>query len=390
MANTYNGETPAPITTQHRVEILDFLRFLAIGLVVGVHYRYQLIPGGSVGVAVFFALSGYLITKNLLQKEVSIPEFLMRRMFRIYPSYLVVCLLNVAILYLTGSVKYNSFMQNLPGVVLLIKMPDAWLSVGLGIFWTLQIEMWFYFLIPFLIKKNNPLLRITIVLALIAVSFIFKSLVFFDIVKLSSYAIFRTLYWMDNLLYGTLTALLLENAGRQLSIKTMKFSPGLNINIVIISSLAMIGLIAFFTPSGDSVWPFRLSIVSGLTATVIFFSQKYQVSNYKMPRFVSYISLLAYSIYLLHPLLPDYYVACRHYFALPTAVYALMLISIIIVLILALHYLVEKPGIRMGHKLYMAYFHRPVQPVEKKAKPSYYPPMAPLRRVVVHQKSPNS
>lgn len=72
---------------------LDGLRALAILSVVAVHCRVPEIPGGTLGVDLFFVLSGYLITSLLLQEfnatgSVDLPRFYVKRLIRLWPPLL--------------------------------------------------------------------------------------------------------------------------------------------------------------------------------------------------------------------------------------------------------------------------------------------------------------
>ncbi len=62
--------------------------------VIFFHMKAQLIPGGFVGVDIFFVISGYLITKNITQElsagQFSLIEFYRRRVKRIVPVMLAV------------------------------------------------------------------------------------------------------------------------------------------------------------------------------------------------------------------------------------------------------------------------------------------------------------
>jgi peptidoglycan/LPS O-acetylase OafA/YrhL len=81
----------APVNT-YRPDI-DGLRSIAIIIVVIFHYFPQLVPGGYVGVDVFFVISGYLITQILVnQKQLSIRDFYARRITRLAPALIVVLL----------------------------------------------------------------------------------------------------------------------------------------------------------------------------------------------------------------------------------------------------------------------------------------------------------
>src|SRR6476646_9166130 len=77
-------------STPHRGDIQG-LRALAVLLVVLAHAGVGFLPGGFVGVDVFFVLSGFLITGLLLTEarakgSVSLIDFYVRRARRILPA----------------------------------------------------------------------------------------------------------------------------------------------------------------------------------------------------------------------------------------------------------------------------------------------------------------
>jgi peptidoglycan/LPS O-acetylase OafA/YrhL len=73
---------------------IDGLRAIAVLLVIGFHAFPSLVPGGYVGVDVFFVISGFLITGLLLQdlknKKFNFSHFYARRIRRIFPALIVV------------------------------------------------------------------------------------------------------------------------------------------------------------------------------------------------------------------------------------------------------------------------------------------------------------
>jgi peptidoglycan/LPS O-acetylase OafA/YrhL len=75
------------------VPAFDGLRALAVMLVFLFHTRH--VPGGWVGVDIFFVLSGYLITSILLAEHertgvISLRHFYIRRACRLLPALVVV------------------------------------------------------------------------------------------------------------------------------------------------------------------------------------------------------------------------------------------------------------------------------------------------------------
>ena len=83
----------------YRLDI-DGLRAIAVGSVVLFHMWPLSLPGGFVGVDVFFVISGFLITNNLLRdlknRSFSLWEFYRRRVRRIIPA--MICMLLFALI----------------------------------------------------------------------------------------------------------------------------------------------------------------------------------------------------------------------------------------------------------------------------------------------------
>jgi len=78
---------------RYRADI-DGLRAVAVLLVVGFHAFRSSVPGGFVGVDIFFVISGFLITNIILDAQeksaFSFRQFYMRRIRRIFPALIIV------------------------------------------------------------------------------------------------------------------------------------------------------------------------------------------------------------------------------------------------------------------------------------------------------------
>jgi peptidoglycan/LPS O-acetylase OafA/YrhL len=81
------------LSDRYRAEI-DGLRALAVTLVVNFHAFPEAMPGGFIGVDIFFVISGFLITgivgRKLDQQRFSLMTFYSRRIRRIFPALVVV------------------------------------------------------------------------------------------------------------------------------------------------------------------------------------------------------------------------------------------------------------------------------------------------------------
>ncbi|MFN3892141.1 MAG: acyltransferase family protein [Beijerinckiaceae bacterium] len=102
--NTASGQSHHVVA--YRADI-DGLRALAVLSVVIYHARLGVLPGGFVGVDVFFVISGFLIASIILKEEqkdnFSLARFYERRIRRIFPALFVVILFcaGVGALFLT-------------------------------------------------------------------------------------------------------------------------------------------------------------------------------------------------------------------------------------------------------------------------------------------------
>jgi peptidoglycan/LPS O-acetylase OafA/YrhL len=81
------------MTTSFRPEI-EGLRAIAVLPIMVFHLDPALMPGGFIGVDIFFVISGYLITRMILSQgeQFTFYQFYKRRFCRLFPALLVTCL----------------------------------------------------------------------------------------------------------------------------------------------------------------------------------------------------------------------------------------------------------------------------------------------------------
>ena len=161
------------------VPALDGIRGVAILLVLGVH-SHSLVPGGGLGVDLFFVLSGFLITSLLLGEwgvtgAIDLRAFYRRRALRLLPA-LIVMLVAYSVVASLLHVQHAP-SGALLGLTYTFNGAAAWFgfqALGLDHLWSLAAEEQFYLLWPpilclALARRINPrLLALGLALAVLA------------------------------------------------------------------------------------------------------------------------------------------------------------------------------------------------------------------------------
>jgi len=157
---------------------VEGLRAVAIGLVLLYHAGLSFIPGGYVGVDVFFVISGFLITTQLaleLEKtgQISLPGFYSRRAKRLLPAACVVLVTTVILAWLfTPRNRWGEIGGDVAAAALyFVNWRLANRSVDylaedseaspVQHFWSLAVEEQFYILWPLLISAAALIARST-------------------------------------------------------------------------------------------------------------------------------------------------------------------------------------------------------------------------------------
>lgn len=184
------------LTNKDRIGILDTYRAIAIIVVVIFHFNMDVFPLGYVGVDLFFVISGYLVSQPLLKScinetSINTGNFLLRRGFKIWPSYYFFLLVCIPLSYLLF--KDTDPTQLIPGkeliwyLLFLSNYFRGSLHFSFDMNWSLCVEEHFYlilafafFLVPHILKKvswrNKALL---IIIVLICSSILFKFIGYF-------------------------------------------------------------------------------------------------------------------------------------------------------------------------------------------------------------------
>jgi peptidoglycan/LPS O-acetylase OafA/YrhL len=199
---------------------IDGLRALAVLSVVVFHAFPALLPGGFVGVDVFFVISGFLISgillRELQQGQYSVAGFYARRIKRIFPSLLVVMCACLAFgWYALFPDEYQQLGKHVGGGASFAANFFYWEQVGyfdtaaetkpLLHLWSLGIEEQFYIVWPAILllawRLRANLVTVTAILALL--SFVLNA---FSVIHHGTAAFYSPLSRAWELLAGALLA----------------------------------------------------------------------------------------------------------------------------------------------------------------------------------------
>ncbi|MDO6588450.1 acyltransferase family protein [Salipiger sp. 1_MG-2023] len=139
---------PPPPQSSYRPQ-LDSIRAVALLMVLLQHFWLVDTAIGHAGVRIFFVLSGFLITRQLLAKP-PLVEFYLRRASRLAPAFVLGVLLAIWLGFDGASQFWKWHLLQLTNLVI-ARAGDWGIVWPLGHFWTLNIEAQFYLIWPFFI-----------------------------------------------------------------------------------------------------------------------------------------------------------------------------------------------------------------------------------------------
>ena len=156
----------ASISSTH-IPAIDGLRALAVFAVVLYHLGISWIPGGFLGVDLFFVISGYVITRLILDSIESangldIKKFYAARIRRLFPGLVVLLLVTSVMIALFAPDAIRRFIQDVPYVLsgtnnwhLVALQQDYFQAIGrpplLQHTWSLAVEFQFYLIWPIIL-----------------------------------------------------------------------------------------------------------------------------------------------------------------------------------------------------------------------------------------------
>ncbi len=285
-----------------RKDIQGF-RALAFLLVFVFHINSSWLPGGFIGVDLFFVISGFLITSIMIhQKEngtFNFIDFFEKRIRRIIPAHffmLLIVSLSGYFIYLYSDI--SGLKSSLLSSALFIS--NKYFGSGDSYFgaklaenpllhtWSLSIEMQFYFILPFLlIFISKKILPYVIGLLLFGITFYTS----YNLINYgaSSHIYFSLIARMPEFFIGVLLSLLATKVNFNEKVSQLISTFGL---FLLLGSLIFI--------NEHSAFPGVLALIPALGIGMLLISNENPISRFFSNKNFVYVGELSYSLYLWH------------------------------------------------------------------------------------------
>ena len=354
----------------HRFEPIDALRGIAALFVVWQHTSETFVKHigvaeqgtfladltrdfdfGRIGIICFFLISGFVIPSSLKINDTSgIKNFAIRRFFRLYPAYWVSILMVIMVdYYLNNPLNAVTIVANTTMLQGLFQQPHM-----IGLYWTLQVELIFYFICALLFyfnKLRNDKLIFILILIFFGIFVLLQTMSFITGTPVSLHKEIQLLPYLLSIMFlGSFYRQIYDNKSKSIHNKMLN-------RFTLISTLLCLGLPVFLLITNliglefvnDS---FRFGTGHSL-GFVLFFVGLLMFK--KVPKTLLWLGAISYSLYLFHPLVMKlmfhYIYNAKILIGYHLSFY--MIVSTILSILLAfiIYALIEKPAIKKGHSL---------------------------------------
>ena len=293
---------------RYRPEI-DGLRAFAVAMVIINHFNKNILPGGYLGVDIFFVISGYVITSSLFGRPSKdfndfISGFYERRVKRLVPALTVFVLITSIMICLfnpSPGLSLQTGITSLFGLsnLYLLKQSTDYFaqSTELNVFthtWSLGVEEQFYILFPFLIwfsgfgrQTKNGSRNLFLVVGALSITSLLGFLYLYSTDQAAAYFLMPSRFW-------EMAAGCLIFIGFQKRVSVEQFLEKVPPFLV----LAVIIGVMYLPMSMASESTIAVVVLS----SILIASLKKNTAAFKVftqPKVV-YIGLISYSLYLWH------------------------------------------------------------------------------------------
>lgn len=336
---------------------LDGLRAIAVLLVVFFHGGLNGFHGGYLGVDIFFVLSGFLISRILLNEliektTIDLLAFYRRRVLRLFPGLFSMILLTCLYGWITGNLSNLEIFRNAIPSLLYVSNWSRALGFGypqfLGHTWSLAIEEQYYLLCPLFLSLLYLLSR-KITLQVLVIVAILLLIIQHRIALIELSVSIDRLYngldcRLDAILVGTIPAIFQVDRPQKKSVLMVSHI----VSLLWLPAMAgLVYLFAIYRMEDKFMYYFGFSMAAVCSMIIIWAVEE----NTPLKRLLSikplpYLGKLSYSIYLWH--YPIFYFLRQDY-GLSHLSTMMIGIPFCLILSIATHELIEKQFLKFRH-----------------------------------------
>ncbi len=335
-----------------RISNLDLFRFFAIFLVVYFHlsqmflsqyfFSYRFFKVGALGVELFFVLSGFLVAGlyyKVKKEKINLRLFWLQRFLRTYPPYLAALIVSFLMVYFFRNEKFDFgylvFLQNFYDKILFFKVS-----------WSLCVEEHFYLLFVVFALITMGLSKVRIMTAWIIiclVPLVLRFVLGYNNYELGGFYKSASIFRIDGIAIGAFFAYIINNY-------TIKYKGKFINNMLLLIVLISIGLWISGEPSylKYTVGYFLFVLNAALLMVSLYFSSPVKIGE---TYFVKQIALMAYSIYLTHPWVLNFFDILQKKLNINNFIAAIISLISILILGYTFYLIIEKPTIVMRNNL---------------------------------------
>ncbi|MCE0812434.1 acyltransferase [Buttiauxella sp. S04-F03] len=296
-----------------KINSVQALRGIAAIMVMFFHYRFlindshdglgdKLFIYGGYGVDIFFVISGFVITLSSIDKPTGFQgafHFIKNRAKRLLPAYFIILIITLALSGGLSLFHYHNKVENLISALFFIPIYASKSPVFIdtseiyGVRWTLNYEMYFYFVMACSMLFTR---RWLVMFAWFAIALIVVPVCLTQTIPLQPGVVLSQSAYF-NLMTNPMVFEFLIGVTLGLAYKKIKCVNGYAKIITTLLSLLCI-MFLYKSHGGLDRENMQVGLISGLLFLIIIINEKFLESI--TPRFLVFLGEISFSLYLIH------------------------------------------------------------------------------------------